>query len=59
MRGADRFRFPVEEYLFARGDRYVQKYRPESFLALSESIDLFAIDPREVRTPTAQFVERH
>ncbi len=52
VRGADRFRFPVEEYLFARGDRYVQKYRPESFLALSESIDLFAIDPREVRTPT-------
>jgi len=52
VRVADRYRFPVEDYLFARGDRYIQKYRPESFLALSESIDLFAIDPAEVRTPT-------
>jgi homoserine O-acetyltransferase len=52
VRAADRFRFPVEDYLFARGERYVQRYRPESFLALSESIDLFAIDPVEVRTPT-------
>jgi len=52
VRAADRYRFPVEDYLFARGDRYVQKYRPESFLALSESIDLFAIDPALVRTPT-------
>jgi homoserine O-acetyltransferase len=51
-RSAGRFRFPVEDYLFARGERYVQKYRPESFLALSESIDLFAIDPRDVRAPT-------
>lgn len=52
VRAADRFRFPVEDYLFARGERYVQRYRPESFLVLSESIDLFAIDPAEVRTPT-------
>jgi homoserine O-acetyltransferase len=51
VRAADRFRFPVEDYLFARGERYVQQYRPESFLALSESIDLFSIDPAEVRTP--------
>lgn len=46
-----RFRFPVESYLFARGDDYVRRYRPESFLALSESIDLFEIDPALVRTP--------
>ena len=39
-RMADRFRFPIEDYLFARGDDYVQKYRAESFLTLSESIDL-------------------
>jgi homoserine O-acetyltransferase len=51
VRGADRYRFPVEDYLFARGERYVQQYRPESFLILSESIDLFAIDPAQVRTP--------
>lgn len=52
VRDADRFRFPVEGYLFARGDDYVQKYRAESFLALSESIDLHHIDPVQVRTPT-------
>ena len=43
-RDADRFRFPIEDYLFARGDDYVQKYRAESFLALSESIDLHQMD---------------
>ncbi len=41
-RNADRFQFPIEDYLFARGDDYVQKYRAESFLVLSESIDLHA-----------------
>jgi homoserine O-acetyltransferase len=51
VRDADRFRFPVEGYLFARGDDYVQKYRAESFLALSESIDLHHVDPAQVRTP--------
>ena len=29
VREADRFRFPIEDYLFARGDDYVQKYRAE------------------------------
>jgi homoserine O-acetyltransferase len=52
VRDAERFRFPVEGYLFARGDDYVQKYRAESFLALSESIDLHHVDPAQVRTPT-------
>ncbi len=52
VRDAERFRFPVEGYLFARGDDYVQKYRAESFLCLSESIDLHSVDPAEVRTPT-------
>ncbi len=51
VRDAERFRFPVEGYLFARGDDYVQKYRAESFLALSESIDLHVVDPAEVTTP--------
>src|SRR6202012_701265 len=50
-RSGDRFRFPVEGYLFARGDDYVQKYRAESFLALSESIDLHEVDAKLVRTP--------
>jgi len=51
VRDGGRFRFPVEGYLFARGDDYVQKHRAESFLALSESIDLHAADAALVRTP--------
>jgi homoserine O-acetyltransferase len=57
-RDAGRFRFPVEGYLFARGDDYVQKYRAESFLALSESIDLHHVDPADVRTPTTLIAVR-
>ena len=52
VRDGTRFRFPVEGYLFARGDDYVQKYRAEAFLALSESIDLHAVDAAHIRTPT-------
>jgi homoserine O-acetyltransferase len=47
-----RFVFPVEEYLFARGRDYAARYRAESFLCLSESIDLHAIDATRVATPT-------
>lgn len=43
--------FPVEDYLFARGDDYARRHRPESFLCLSESIDLHQIDPARVRVP--------
>ncbi len=50
-RNADRFRFPIEDYLFARGDDYVQQYRAESFLVLSESIDLHQVDATRVHTP--------
>jgi homoserine O-acetyltransferase len=58
VRDAERFRFPVESYLFARGDDYVQKYRAESFLALSESIDLHEVDAAEVRTPATLVAAR-
>jgi len=51
-RDADRHRLPIEDYLFARGDAYVAQYRPESFVALSESIDLFSIDPSQIQVPT-------
>lgn len=53
-----RFRFPIEDYLFARGDDYVQKYRAESFLTLSESIDLHAMDATRVRTPATLIAVR-
>jgi homoserine O-acetyltransferase len=55
---ADRFRFPIEEYLFARGDDYVQKYRAESFLVLSESIDLHQMDATQVHTPATLIAVR-
>lgn len=58
VRDAERFRFPVEGYLFARGDDYVQKYRAESFLALSESIDLHEVDASQVRTPATLIAVR-
>ncbi len=58
VRNADRFRFPIEDYLFARGDDYVQKYRAESFLALSESIDLHQMDATLVQTPATLIAVR-
>jgi homoserine O-acetyltransferase len=51
VRAGNRYRFPVEDYLFARGDHYALQYRAESFLALSESIDLHDMDAAAVRTP--------
>jgi homoserine O-acetyltransferase len=57
-RNADRFRFPIEDYLFARGDDYVQKYRAESFLVLSESIDLHQMDATQVHTPATLIAVR-
>jgi len=47
-----RFVFAVEEYLFARGRDYASRYRAESFLCLSESIDLHAVDATRVAIPS-------
>jgi homoserine O-acetyltransferase len=49
--GADRFVFPVEEYLFARGRDYSSRYLPEAFLCLSESIDLHHVEAARVCVP--------
>jgi homoserine O-acetyltransferase len=57
-RNEDRFQFPIEDYLFARGDDYVQKYRAESFLVLSESIDLHQMDATRVHTPATLIAVR-
>lgn len=46
------FMLPVEEYLFARGSDYARRYLPESFVCLSESIDLHRIDATRVFVPT-------
>ena len=45
--------FPVERYLFARGDEYARRYAPEAFMCLSESIDLRRISPEAVKAPAA------
>jgi homoserine O-acetyltransferase len=51
--GDDGFVFPVEDYLFARGADYANRYKPESFLCLSESIDLHRVDAARIFVPTA------
>jgi homoserine O-acetyltransferase len=43
---------PVEQYLTARGRDYASRYRAESFLCLSESIDLHRVDASRIFTPT-------
>jgi homoserine O-acetyltransferase len=44
--------FAVEEYLQARGRNYAQRYRPESFICLSESIDLHQVDATRIPVRT-------
>ncbi len=45
-------RFPVERYLRARGDDFAERFPPETFLCLSQAIDLHRIDPAFVKVPT-------
>jgi homoserine O-acetyltransferase len=47
--------FPVERYLFARGEDYAKQTAPERFLALSEALDLHELEPARVAVP-AHFV---
>ncbi|UPG93590.1 homoserine O-succinyltransferase MetX [Luteibacter aegosomatissinici] len=47
-----RFYFPVEDYLEHAGRRFVERFDPQRFLALSESIDLHDIAPERVHAPT-------
>ncbi len=44
--------FPVEEYLQARGRDYAARTRPESFICLSESIDLHQVDAKRIPVRT-------
>ena len=45
-------RFPVEEYLDARGRDFVGRFPADSFLHLSQSIDLHDVDPARLSVPT-------
>ena len=53
-----RFVLPDEQYLFARGREYAGRYRPETFLCLSESIDLHRVDASSIRVPTVAVAVR-
>jgi homoserine O-acetyltransferase len=47
-----RYRFGEEDWLEAAGASFSQRFAPDRFLALSESIDLHAVAPEDVRVPT-------
>jgi homoserine O-acetyltransferase/O-succinyltransferase len=51
-RDGERFTFPVEQYLFARGTDFAERHRPEAILCLSESIDLHHVDATRIFVPT-------
>jgi homoserine O-acetyltransferase len=44
--------FPVQDYLFSRGDEFARRFRPEAVLCLSESIDLQDLDPGRITVET-------
>lgn len=50
--------FPVERYLMARGRDYAGRYSAESFLCLSESIDLHRVDATRIFVPTSAVAVR-
>ncbi|HWW33399.1 MAG TPA: homoserine O-succinyltransferase [Steroidobacteraceae bacterium] len=58
VRAGRRFVFPVEEYLFARGRDYAARYSAESYLALSESIDLHRVEADRIFVPTSVIAVR-
>lgn len=45
-------RFPVEEYLEDRGNAFAERFDPDAFVTLSESIDLHEVDPARITVPT-------
>ncbi|MDB6088047.1 MAG: Homoserine O-succinyltransferase [Gammaproteobacteria bacterium] len=51
-RNGERFEFPVEQYLFARGSDFADRHKPEAVLCLSESIDLHEVDATRIFVPT-------
>ena len=51
-RAEERFSFPVEQYLFARGTDFAEKHKPEAIVGLSESIDLHRVDAARIFVPT-------
>jgi homoserine O-acetyltransferase len=51
-REGERYVFPVEQYIFARGNDFAEKHSAEAILCLSESIDLHRVDAARIFVPT-------
>src|SRR5690606_20864333 len=51
-RDGECFRFAEEEWLAAAGARFAARFDAARFLSLSESIDLHALRPEDLRVPT-------
>ena len=51
-RDGDRYVFPVEQYIFARGNDFADRHNAEAILCLSESIDLHRVDAARIFVPT-------
>ena len=51
-RDGERYVFPVEQYLFARGTDFANRHSAEAILCLSESIDLHCVDASRIFVPT-------
>ena len=51
-REGERFVFPVEQYIFARGTDFAERQQSEGVLCLSESIDLHNVDAARIFVPT-------
>jgi len=58
IKTAQGFRLPVEDYLYARGQTYAENYVPESFVCLSESIDLHRVAPEKICVPVTLLAVR-
>jgi len=52
-RESERYVFPVEQYIFARGNDFADKHSAEAILCLSESIDLHRVEAARIFVPTA------
>lgn len=48
----ERYVFPVEQYIFSRGNDFADKHSAEAILCLSESIDLHRVDAARIFVPT-------
>ncbi|MBK8100962.1 MAG: homoserine O-succinyltransferase [Planctomycetes bacterium] len=49
---AGRVRFPVQDWLQARGDEFARRFPPAAFLCLNASIDAHRVDPKSIPVPT-------